>query len=95
MGNHGAIQTLGGFRTWGVFSALVLPAAVLVVLVQGMAQQDEGPVLKPKKSPTRPAPTATLLVMCDLACNWKLDGTQRATSSLEDRPRPRSNLAST
>jgi hypothetical protein len=33
------------------------------------AQRDEGPILRPKK----PAP-ATLLVMCDLACNWKLDG---------------------
>jgi len=35
----------------------------------GVIQQDEGPILRPNK----PAP-ATLLVMCDLACNWKLDG---------------------
>jgi hypothetical protein len=38
-----------------------------------MAQQDEGPILRPKKPPARPA-GATLLVMCDLDCNWKLDG---------------------
>ncbi|MGA2674796.1 MAG: hypothetical protein ABSE99_16385 [Terracidiphilus sp.] len=36
------------------------------------AQQDEGPILRPKPQP-KPA-GATLLVMCDLACNWKLDG---------------------
>ena len=36
------------------------------------AQQDEGPILKPKAKP-KPA-GATLLVMCDLACDWKLDG---------------------
>jgi hypothetical protein len=35
--------------------------------------QDEGPVLKPKPKTQQPA-GATLLVMCDLACNWKLDG---------------------
>jgi TPR repeat protein len=33
------------------------------------AQQEDGPILKPK-----PRAAATLLVMCDLACNWKLDG---------------------
>jgi hypothetical protein len=36
-----------------------------------MAQHDEVPILKPK---AKPAAAATLLVMCDLACNWKLDG---------------------
>jgi hypothetical protein len=44
-----------------------------VATVQGIAQQDEGPILRPKKPPARPA-SATLLVMCDLACDWKLDG---------------------
>lgn len=34
--------------------------------------QDEGPILKPK---AKPKPTSTLLVTCDLACNWTLDGT--------------------
>jgi hypothetical protein len=37
------------------------------------AQQDEGPVLKPKKQPAKPG-SSTLLVFCDLACNWNLDG---------------------
>jgi hypothetical protein len=41
--------------------------------VQLMAQQDEGPILRPKKPAAKPT-VATLLVMCDLACNWKLDG---------------------
>jgi hypothetical protein len=36
--------------------------------VASLAQQDEGPILRPK--PTK----ATLLVTCDLACNWMLDG---------------------
>jgi hypothetical protein len=40
------------------------------------ASQDEGPILKPKKPVPKPAAT-TLLVMCDLACNWKLDGTAK------------------
>jgi hypothetical protein len=41
------------------------------------AQQDEGPILRPKANPkpvVKPAAGATLLVICDLACNWKLDG---------------------
>jgi hypothetical protein len=41
--------------------------------VPGMAQQDEGPILLPKKQEVKPA-GATMLVLCDLACNWKLDG---------------------
>jgi hypothetical protein len=36
--------------------------------------QNEGPILKPKLKPKPATPSATLLVMCDLACNWKLDG---------------------
>jgi TPR repeat protein len=43
--------------------------AAFMATVQLMAQQGEGPILHPKK----PAP-ATLLVTCDLACSWKLDG---------------------
>jgi Protein of unknown function (DUF1566) len=38
-----------------------------------VSQQDDGPVLKPKRTPTKPA-TPTLLLICDLACNWTLDG---------------------
>jgi hypothetical protein len=44
-----------------------------VVVVPGMAQQEEGPILRPKPKPA----AATLLVICDLACNWKLDGEAR------------------
>ena len=55
---------------WALAVAMAAPAAQLI------AQQDEGPILRPKK----PAP-ATLLVMCDLACNWKLDG--EAQGSIE------------
>jgi hypothetical protein len=43
--------------------------AMAVTALQAVAQQEEGPILRPKK----PAP-AMLLVTCDLACNWKLDG---------------------
>jgi tetratricopeptide (TPR) repeat protein len=52
-----------GIAGWALSAFMVALAAHLI------AQQDEGPILRPKK----PAP-ATLLVTCDLACNWKLDG---------------------
>jgi hypothetical protein len=39
-------------------------------------QQDEGPILRPKTPPAKPA-IPTLLVSCDLACNWTLDGTAK------------------
>ena len=43
--------------------------------MQGLAQQDDGPILRPHKPVAKPpVATATLLVLCDLACNWKLDG---------------------
>lgn len=54
-------------------------AAALILALFGLtasmiaAQQDEGPVLKPNKVPSKPS-MATILVMCDIACNWKLDG---------------------
>jgi hypothetical protein len=35
--------------------------------------QDEGPILRPKPKPT----AATMVVICDLACNWTLDGTAK------------------
>jgi len=53
--------------------------AAMVVVVPGMAQQEEGPILRPKKpiakpvSPTAKPASPTLLVICDLACNWTLD----------------------
>ena len=49
-----------------------LVAAMAVVVVSGMAQE-EGPILRLKKPIAKPA-IPTLLVICDLACNWKLDG---------------------
>jgi hypothetical protein len=49
-------------------------AFLLLLVVSTFATaQDEGPILKPKPKPPPPA-SATLLVTCDLACNWKLDG---------------------
>jgi tetratricopeptide (TPR) repeat protein len=36
--------------------------------------QEEGPILLPKPKPVAKPASPTLLVMCDLACNWKLDG---------------------
>jgi len=50
---------------WALFAAIAATSAL------GTAQQDDGPILKPKPKPTM---VPTLLVMCDLACNWKLDG---------------------
>jgi len=38
-----------------------------------MAQQDDVPILRPKSQITKPT-SATVLVTCDLACNWTLDG---------------------
>jgi len=50
-----------------------MAAALAVAALSAIAQQDEGPILLPKKPVAKPA-GATLLVLCDLACNWKLDG---------------------
>jgi TPR repeat protein len=50
------------------FLALVIAATAL----PSLSQQDEGPILRPRVQPAKPA-GATLLVICDIACNWKLD----------------------
>jgi hypothetical protein len=51
----------------------VFIAAFAIGAASALSQQDQGPpTLKPKPKP-KPVP-ATLLVTCDLACNWKLDG---------------------
>jgi TPR repeat protein len=42
-------------------------------MLAAMAQQDEGPILRPRK-PVVKKEEPSLLVLCDLACNWKLDG---------------------
>jgi len=62
--------------------AWILAGACAVGLGQNLAvaQSDEGPILRPRVSPrpvAKPAAGATLLVICDLACNWKLDGKAR------------------
>jgi hypothetical protein len=57
-----------GKRT-GWLLALMIGAAVLTAL----SQQEEGPILLPKPKPVA-KPVAMLLVTCDLACDWKLDG---------------------
>jgi len=48
-------------------------AAFLTVAALSVLAQEEGPILHPKPKPQ----TATLLVICDLACNWTLDGTAK------------------
>jgi len=55
-------------------AVLVLMSAVLM-LGAGIAQtqREEGPILRPKRPIAKPA-SPTLLVICDLACNWTLDG---------------------
>ena len=57
----------------GRVAGTTLFMVIAVMAVQILAQQDEVPILRPTKPLARPA-SATLLVMCDLACNWKLDG---------------------
>jgi hypothetical protein len=62
------------------FVGSVLAAALTITALSALAQQDEGPILRPKSTTPKPA-GATLLVICDLACNWKLDG--EAKGSIE------------
>jgi hypothetical protein len=64
----------------------ILAAAMALAAVPGMAQQNDGPILLPKPRPVaKPVtPSATLLVICDLACNWKLDGKERGRIAAGD-----------
>jgi hypothetical protein len=55
------------------FARWALVAVLTAVALQALAQQDDIPILRPKNQTTKPT-NATLLVTCDLACNWKLDG---------------------
>ena len=57
---------------WALAAALMIPA------LSALAQQGEGPILRPK-SATAKTVGATLLVMCDLTCNWKLDGVAKGS----------------
>jgi hypothetical protein len=58
-----------------VAAAWAIASIFLVVLNCGtaLAQQD-GDVTVIIKAKTKPSDLPTLLVMCDLVCNWKLDG---------------------
>jgi hypothetical protein len=49
---------------------LALVLAMALAVVPALAAQDKEPVYTGKPKPAG----ATLLVLCDLACNWKLDG---------------------
>jgi TPR repeat protein len=55
------------------FAGWALAAALMTAAFPALAQQDDVPILRPKNQTTKPA-SATLLVTCDLVCNWKLDG---------------------
>jgi hypothetical protein len=60
--------------TWWVAWSLVGSSVFLQGAAMASVQQEEAPILKPKQRTA-----ATLLVMCDLACNWKLDGEAKGT----------------
>jgi hypothetical protein len=55
--------------------------AVMAAAAQGLAQQNSG-TMRPK--PKSEAVDAPLLVMCDLACNWKLDGKVQGIIAADD-----------
>jgi TPR repeat protein len=55
------------------FVRWALAAALTIRALSALAQQDEGPILRPKSATVKTV-GATLLVICDLSCNWKLDG---------------------
>ena len=64
-------------------AGLMLVSAVFALGAGIALAQEEGPILLPKPKPVvKPAaPSPTLLVICDLACDWKLDGKARGRIS--------------
>jgi hypothetical protein len=60
----------------GCLARWALIAVLFCYAGSALAQKPGGPpMIVPKKPIVRPvAASATLLVLCDLACNWKLDG---------------------
>ena len=54
-------------------ASLGLAAAMAAATFPCFAIQDDAPLVRPKQQPPKPT-GATLLVLCDMACNWKLDG---------------------
>jgi len=59
-------------RKWKLVG-LLLAVALMTTGLSAVAQQDDVPILRPRVQPAK-STVATLLVTCDLACNWKLDG---------------------
>ena len=57
----------------------ILALVIGVAILPALSQQDEGPILRPRKPLAKPA-GATLLVTCDLTCNWKLDGVAKGSA---------------
>jgi len=51
-----------------------MAAALMVATLPVLAQQEDGTTLRSKPQPKPAEASATLLIMCDLTCNWKLDG---------------------
>ena len=55
-------------------SVLFLVATALLTTGLAARAQQDGDVTVIIKAKSKPATLPTLLVMCDLVCNWKLDG---------------------
>ena len=68
------MATLEDEMNKGKIAGWLLALVIGVATLPALSQQDEGPILRPKPKPQPKPARATLLVMCDLACNWKLDG---------------------
>lgn len=68
--NH--VVSLNKMHT-GKRTGWLLALLIAIMVLPALSQQDEGPILRPRVQPVKPT-GATLLVICDLACNWNLDG---------------------
>jgi hypothetical protein len=67
------------------FTGWAMAAALAVAALSAFSQQhEEGPILLPKPKPVAKPAGPTLLVICDLACNWKLDGKARGRIAAGD-----------
>ena len=73
------------------FAGWALAAALAVAALSAVAQE-EGPILRPKPKPVARPAGPTLLVICDLACNWKLDGKARGHIAAGDSATARIDL---
>jgi antitoxin (DNA-binding transcriptional repressor) of toxin-antitoxin stability system len=78
------LNGVNGMKERG-WTAWLLAVTCGLALGMGMAcAQEEGPILLPKPKPIARPAGPTLLVMCDLACNWKLDGKARGRIAAGD-----------